>query len=291
MQLAEFIHCNRAIGVIVERARTAVRGCANIVIEGASGTGKTALARYLTGACGGDAELVPVYCAANEHPGKDCALAGEDNVTLLLHEVAELSAPAQAELAMALRGGHRGQIITTSSRSLREATLAGAFREDLFYHLAVVTVSLPSLTARPEDIPLLARHFAAHFAGLHGLAARPLSADAVKALQEYHWPGNVRELENVMHSAVLFAAGDEIRSEDIRMSADRPAREDSVSAALVGRTVAEVERDLILETLRHCDGNRTQAAEILGISVRTLRNKIRQYNDQGAQAAPFSHAA
>lgn len=291
MQLAEFIHCNRAIADIVEQARTAVRGCASIVIEGASGTGKTALARYLTGACGGDAELVPVYCAANEHPAKDCAATDKDNATLLLQEVAELCAPAQAELAMALRGRPRGQIISTSSRSLREATLAGAFREDLFYHLAVVTVSLPALEARPEDIPMLARHFAGHFANLHRLVARRLSADAIRTLQNYHWPGNVRELENVVHSAVLFAAGDEIRSEDINLSADRPAREDSVSAALVGRTVAEVERDLILQTLRHCDGNRTQAAEILGISVRTLRNKIRQYNDHGADVAAFSRAA
>jgi len=291
MQSADFIYTNTAVEDAVVKAQTAMRGGANVVIEGAPGTGKTALANLLHSASGYAGGPITVYCAANAHPGEDCAALNDGANWLFLHEVAELDAAAQAELAAALRRKDRSRIITTSSRNLRDALHTGAFREDLYYDLAVVTVRLPSLVARSEDIPLLAQHFVNGYATAHGAPVRSIAADAMAKLKAHDWPGNVRELENVMHSAVLFASHEEIRCQDIAPTAGEHDGGPTPSAALVGRTVAEVERDLILQTLRHCHGNRTRAAEILGISVRTLRNKIRQYHDEGADAGVWPRAA
>jgi DNA-binding NtrC family response regulator len=144
----------------------------------------------------------------------------------------------------------------------------------------------------------LAEHFAEKYAKANGLPERPLSQEATAALQAHHWRGNVRELENTMHRAVLMAQSDKIELEAIMLSgqslapeASSPVEEaaravlnqaaSSGSGGLVGRTVAAVERDLIIDTLSHCLGNRTHAANILGISIRTLRNKLKQYNDEG----------
>ena len=131
------------------------------------------------------------------------------------------------------------------------------------------------------------------------MPARPLSAEARRALVPNRWPGNVRELENTLHRAVLLAAGDEIGIDGIADAGRRAARSgrtpavahaalaaETVTRALVGRTVADVERDLILETLEHCLGNRTHAANILGISIRTLRNKLNEYADEGMPVPP-----
>ncbi len=140
----------------------------------------------------------------------------------------------------------------------------------------------------------LSQFFAKKYADANGVPVRPLSVDARKALALHRWPGNVRELENTMHRAVLIATGDEIGIEAIiapdgvRLDTAKPPAvahaafaAEAVTRALVGRTVADVERDLILETLKHCLGNRTHAANILGISIRTLRNKLREYSDAG----------
>jgi two-component system response regulator FlrC len=166
------------------------------------------------------------------------------------------------------------------------------FREDLLYRLNVVALKLPPLRERPEDVVALAEHFARHYAETNAMPMRPISHAARQELMRNPWPGNVRELENTMHRAVLLAAGDDIGPEALRMPdgepmgqagpAERAAQTaEAVSRTLVGRTVAEVERDLILDTLGHCLGNRTHAANILGISIRTLRNKLNQYNDEG----------
>ncbi|RIA55551.1 sigma 54-interacting transcriptional regulator [Dichotomicrobium thermohalophilum] len=291
MQWRTFIYRNAAMAELVVQAKKAARGSANILIEGAPGTGKAALARFIHGCAEGAGELTSVYCAAGEDPAQALAAHAETGGTLLLHDVAELSAPAQAELAMALRRKSRAWIIAASARSLSDAVEAGTFRADVYYRLAVVTLQVPPLAERPEDIPVLAAHFAKRFAQAHGISPRPLAADARDKLAGYAWPGNVRELENVMQRAVLFAEGEAIRAEDVNLLAAPAGEGDPLSAALVGRTVADVERELILQTLRHCGGNRTQAAEILGISVRTLRNKIRQYHEEGAEVPAFSRAA
>ncbi len=193
------------------------------------------------------------------------------------------------------------RIIATSNRNLAEAVRAGTFREDLLFRLNVVNPRRsPALRERPADILELAQHFAKKYADANGVPMRPLSAEARRVLSANRWQGNVRELENTIHRAVLMASGDEIGADAIlTLDGDRldlaktpPAvahatlAAEQVTRALVGRTVADVERDLILETLKHCLGNRTHAANILGISIRTLRNKLNEYADGGLPITP-----
>ncbi|MDQ2079765.1 sigma-54 dependent transcriptional regulator [Xanthobacteraceae bacterium Astr-EGSB] len=226
--------------------------------------------------------------------------------TLLLDEVSEMEVRLQAKLLRAIQervidrvGGSRPvpvdiRIIATSNRNLAEAVRDGSFREDLLFRLNVVNLKIPPLRDRPADIVEIAQHFARLYAEANGVPVRPLSADAKKQLQLSRWPGNVRELENTIHRAVLLATGDEIgvdailSPDGVRLDQTKPQAvthaamaAEAVTRALVGRTVAAVERDLILETLKHCLGNRTHAANILGISIRTLRNKLNEYAADG----------
>jgi len=191
------------------------------------------------------------------------------------------------------------RIIATSNRDLAEAVKHGTFREDLLYRLNVVNLRLPALRERPKDIRALAHHFARKYAEANGVPYRPISSQTERLLLGHAWKGNVRELENTIHRAVLLASGAEIGPEAIRLpdgtqvgaaSAMSPQNTSvqsavvsatAVTRGLVGRTVSDVERDLILDTLDHCLGNRTHAANILGISIRTLRNKLREYSDSG----------
>ena len=232
--------------------------------------------------------------------------------TLLLDEISEMDVRLQSKLLRAIQervidrvGGSRPvpvdiRIIATSNRNLQEAVRAGTFREDLLFRLNVVNLKIPPLRERPADILELAQHFAKKYADANGVPMRPLSVEARRVLTTNRWQGNVRELENTIHRAVLMASGDEIGPEAIlspegdRLDASRtPAAvahatlaAEQVTRALVGRTVADVERDLILETLKHCLGNRTHAANILGISIRTLRNKLNEYADGGLPITP-----
>ncbi|WP_346891439.1 sigma-54 dependent transcriptional regulator [uncultured Roseibium sp.] len=230
-----------------------------------------------------------------------------DGGTLLLDEISEMDVRLQAKLLRAIQervidrvGGTRPvpvniRILATSNRDLAESVRQGTFREDLLFRLNVVNLKIPPLRERPADILELAKFFIDHYSKANGVPVRDLSRDARQALMVNPWPGNVRELENTMHRAVLLASGDEIGVEAIRMPdgspltvskgpAERAAQAaEAVTRAFVGRTVADVERDLILDTLDHCLGNRTHAAKILGISIRTLRNKLNQYTDEGVR--------
>jgi DNA-binding NtrC family response regulator len=198
------------------------------------------------------------------------------------------------------------RVIATSNRDLLAAVRDGNFREDLLYRLNVVNLKIPPLRARPADILELAEHFARRYAEANNLPIRPIATDAKHELMRGRWPGNVRELENTIHRAVLLAIGPEIGLDSIRLPdgsrLDHGGRSPAEQAAqvagqiathasqsalnLVGRTVAEVERDLILETLKHCLGNRTHAAKILGVSIRTLRNKLNEYAGAGVPIPP-----
>jgi len=230
--------------------------------------------------------------------------------TLLLDEISEMDVRLQAKLLRAIQervidrvGGTKPipvdiRIIATSNRDLTAAVREGAFREDLLYRLNVVNLRVPPLRERPTDILELADHFAKKFAQANGVSYRPVSAEARRQLLANPWPGNVRELENTLHRAVLLSSGAEIEAKAIRAPDGAPvsasggftdpaaqAAQNAEAAArsLVGSTVAEVERDLIIETLGHCMGNRTHAANILGISIRTLRNKLKQYTGEGVE--------
>jgi len=232
--------------------------------------------------------------------------------TLLLDEISEIDVRLQAKLLRAIQervidrvGGTRPvpidiRIIATSNRNLADAVREGAFREDLLFRLNVVNLKIPPLRERPADVTELAEYFIRKYAAANGATVRPLSPEARRTLALNYWPGNVRELENTMHRAVLMAAGDEIGPEAIltpdgtRLDQQKSApavahaafAAEQVSRGLVGRTVAEVERDLILETLKHCLGNRTHAANVLGISIRTLRNKLNEYAADGLPVPP-----
>ena len=222
--------------------------------------------------------------------------------TLLLDEISEMDPRLQAKLLRAIQereidrvGGNKPvkvdvRIIATSNRNMEQEVADGNFREDLYFRLNVMNLKLPSLRERPDDILVLAEHFIGKYAEVNDMAALPLSDEARQRLLGYAWPGNVRELENTMHRAVLLASGAEIGQDAILLqpppgSAEGEAAGGSGAAAgtrgLVGQTVSAVERDLIIDTLHHCLGNRTHAANILGISIRTLRNKLKQYTEEG----------
>lgn len=245
-----------------------------------------------------------------------------DGGTLLLDEISEMDIRLQAKLLRAIQereidrvGGSAPvkvniRILATSNRDLRKAVADGAFREDLLFRLNVVNLALPPLRERPADILALAEHFVRKYSDANQIDVRPIADTAKTQLLAREWQGNVRELENAMHRAVLLASGREICPDAIRMpdgsaftggpsSVTRHAADaaDQVQRAMVGRTVAEVEQELILDTLDQCLGNRTHAANILGISIRTLRNKLKLYSEQGVsipapnQPAPGVSAA
>ena len=232
--------------------------------------------------------------------------------TLLLDEISEMDVRLQSKLLRAIQervidrvGGTRPvpvdiRIIATSNRNLAEAVREGTFREDLLFRLNVVNLKIPPLRERPADILELAQHFAQKYSDANGVPLRPLSTDARRVLTrqplagqrpragKHHAPrgadGAGRRDRRRRH---LTPDGDRL---DLAKSAPAVAHAtmaaEQVTRALVGRTVADVERDLILETLKHCLGNRTHAANILGISIRTLRNKLNEYADGGVPIPP-----
>jgi len=325
-----------AMGACVRRAEQVAGSEASVLISGESGTGKEVLARHLhrrSRRAGGP--FVALNCAAIPESLLESELFGHekgafsgaiarrigkfeaaDGGTLLLDEISEMDIRLQAKLLRALQereidrlGGAAAvkvdvRIIATTNRDLMAEVAAGRFREDLYFRLNVVTLSVPSLRERPGDIPALARHFARRYAEVNGLPDRPLTDEAVRRLQLHPWRGNVRELENAMHRAVLLAEGESITVEAIELgpapasangngaqAGGRPSAGGNAVAALVGRSMDEVERELILQTLTHTLGNRTHAATILGISIRALRNKLRDYAREGLAVPPPPGAA
>lgn len=295
---------------------------ASILITGESGTGKEVMARHIhrrsRRAAG---PFVALNCAAIPDNLLESELFGHERGafsgaiarrlgkfeaanggTLLLDEISEMDVRLQAKLLRAIQereidrlGGAAPvkvnvRILATSNRDLPGEVAAGRFREDLFFRLNVVGLRLPPLRDRPGDIPALAEHYARRYADVNGIPHRPLSRSALLRLSTHAWRGNVRELENTIHRAVLLATGSEIGPEFIELAAQVGAQVAAGSGgpigALVGRTMDEVERELIIGTLGHTLGNRTHAAVILGISIRALRNKLRDYAQSGVAVPP-----
>ena len=317
------VHCDPAMSRVLKLAEQIAPSEASVLITGESGTGKEVLARYIHRKSRRSAQkFISVNCAAIPENLLESELFGHERGaftgavarrvgkfeeanggTLLLDEISEMDSRLQAKLLRAIQereidrlGSSQPvkidiRLIATSNRRLEEEVRGGRFRQDLFYRLNVVSIPLPALRERPQDIPLLAEFFAKRYAELNGVDVRPLSPEAMEKLKRHGWGGNVRELENAMHRAVLVASGPVIGPESLVLAASRPedaahpgedAGERAANiAGLVGRTVAEVEQELILDTLSHCLGNRTHAANILGISIRTLRNKLKLYADAG----------
>ena len=310
-----------AMAATVRRAEQVAGAEASVLITGESGTGKEVLARHIhrrSRRAGG--AFVALNCAAIPENLLESELFGHekgafsgaiarrvgkfeaaDGGTLLLDEISEMDVRLQAKLLRALQereidrlGGAAAvkvnvRILATTNRDLTVEVGRGTFREDLYFRLNVVSLHVPPLRERPGDVAALAEYFARRYAEVNGLPYRPLSRMAAARLTTHAWRGNVRELENTIHRAVLLTEGEEIESEAIELGPQRALTAPATSppgtavgvAGLVGRRMDDVERDLIIETLGHTFGNRTHAATILGISIRALRNKLRDYAAQG----------
>lgn len=230
--------------------------------------------------------------------------------TILLDEISEMELGLQAKLLRVLQeseldrvGGTESvkvdvRVLATTNRNIEESVKNGEFRQDLFFRLNVIPLKLPPLRERGDDVHVLARFFAERFCEDYGLPAPSFSDEATQWLAEYDWPGNVRELQNLMERAVLLAGAGAIEKKHFLLDAESwPLPEDgegeeaieeseqavraTLESALNDSTLAEIEREAILRRLKKESGNRTRAAELLGISVRTLRNKLNEYKKLG----------
>jgi len=302
-----------AIEALVERIERIARYKTNVLVLGESGVGKELVARALH-ACGQNREhlFVPLNCAAlgkdiieNELFGHERgAFTGADELkrglfeladggTLFLDEIAEMEPSTQAKLLRVLEGnefrrvGGSGKIkvdvnvVAATNQDLEGAVEAGRFREDLYYRLRVVTVAVPPLRERKEDVELLAEHFLREFNRRHGARLEGLTPEAAARLRAHDWPGNVRELKHAVEAAAILAAGRTISAPDVEASF-APRRRAVAPAAAGGLTVSVgerldvVERRMIEATVARC-ASKAEAAEVLGIGLRTLYTRLRAY--------------
>ena len=289
---------------------------ASVLITGESGTGKELVARTIHNLSPRrNTAFVAINCSAIPETLMESELFGHERGaftgaaarrlgcfelanggTLLLDEISEMPFSLQAKLLRVLEdrkirrlgGTHEVsvdvRVLAATNRDPQDAVRQGSFREDLLYRLNVITIELPPLRQRKDDIPLLAQHLVMQLAERHKRPARLLSHEAVEALRSHTWPGNVRELRNVIERAVIICPGEAIERYHLAPAfIDQRARArgtDTVSFA-VGTPIDEVERVMILRTLQKTDNNKTRAAELLRISLKTLHNKLRHYREHG----------
>jgi len=299
----------------LQRARAAASAGADVLIEAESGTGKELLARYIHDfSVRSDKPFIAVNCAAVPEALLESELFGHgrgaftgaianrsgkfelaDGGTILLDEIGEMPLNLQPKLLRVLqerefeRLGEAAtvqvdiRVIATTNVSLSTMVERGQFRADLYYRLNVIPLTLPPLRERQEDIPVLARHFAEKYATLHGTQCPHLLPDFLDRLQAQSWPGNVRELANFMRRVVTLAETRTLDSNCFEMEfhgqsgLKEPARASAKDELRAGTPIWQVEKAHLENTLALTDGNRTHAAEMLGISLRTMRNKIREY--------------
>lgn len=316
-QQEEVISSSLQMQNIITLAQRIAPSDANVLITGQSGTGKEVISRYIHNQSNRKAgNFVSLNCAAIPDNLLESELFGHEkgaftgalnrrigkfeeshNGTLLLDEISEMDIRLQAKLLRAIQekeitrvGGNNTiklniRIIATSNRDLKEEVKKGNFREDLLFRLNVIHLDLPPLKERKEDIIKFAEHFVNKFSKANGMEHNPpkLDNDAIRILQQYTWPGNVRELENTIHRAVLLNNDGIIDATSLLMptgqtsnwSANGLNADDELE---VGQSIGDMERKLILKTLDYYSGNRSTAANILGISIRTLQNKLKEYN-------------
>lgn len=307
------VHGDPATAQVLKLADQIAPSDASVLITGESGTGKEVIARYIhRNSKRKTKRFVAVNCAAIPESLLESELFGHEKGaftgavarrlgkfeeanggTLLLDEISEMDARLQAKLLRAIQereidrlGGKHTvkvdvRILATTNRALQKEVRKGTFREDLYFRLNVVTMAMPALRDRPGDLAPLSEHFLKHYAEANGIPYRPLTEAALAKMKAYHWPGNVRELENTMHRAVLLGGGTATEADAIMLTEALDQAAPSATNAQVGQTLAEAERSLIIDTLQHTVGDRSKAAEILGISIRTLRAKLHQYEDEG----------
>jgi DNA-binding NtrC family response regulator len=308
----EIVGHSPALMRVLDRARLAAQTDADVLVEAESGTGKELLARYIHEASRRrEKPFVAVNCAAvpealleselfghvrGAFTGATLAKSGKFELanggTLLLDEIGEMPLELQPKLLRVLQereverlGDTRTipvniRIIATTNVSLQEMVEQGRFRADLYYRLNVIPLTLPPLRERVDDIPVLAEHFAARFAKQAGRPAPNLHPEFVLGLKQNAWPGNARELSNFMHRVVTMNSDGNIGLEHLAAEFSRPVTVKVFpgrSPVQAGTPIRELERQLLETTLELTGGNRTRAAEMLGISLRTIRNKIREF--------------
>lgn len=285
-----------------------------VLISGESGTGKEMIARAIHAhSPRAEKPFIAVNCAAISGELLESELFGHEKGsftgatsskqgkfelanggTLFLDEISEMAPRLQAKLLRVLQeneidrvGGTTPipvdvRILASTNRVLKDEIKKDRFREDLYYRLNVVNLSFPPLRERKEDIPLLAHYFVTRYADENGKSVGAIPDETMEVLMRYHWPGNVRELENVIERAVVLCRNGALGAETIPDEVREPQPSEGLGIG-VGMTTADSERILILETLKSVDNSRTKAAEILGISIRTLRNKINEYRAIGIE--------
>jgi len=283
---------------------------ATVLIRGESGTGKELVAHAIHySGPRRDNPFIKVNCAAlsaglleselfghekgsftGAHERKVGRFELADTGTLMLDEVSEISLELQPKILRALQerefervgGTHPIQvdtrIIATSNRILEQAVEQGKLREDLFFRLNVIQIYLPPLRDRKDDLRALMDHFLQRYAKENGRNIKGFSPQARTLFMEYDWPGNVRELQNAVERAVVLSSEEVLEPGHFLLRGARQKREEEYTLR-AGTTVLDMERQLIMKTLDHCNQNRTQAAKLLGISVRTLRNKLKEYGE------------
>jgi len=290
---------------LLDLAKTVANSKASVLIQGESGTGKELFARFIHNQSSRrNKTFVAVNCAALPEGLLESELFGHEKGsftgavsrklgkfelamggTILLDEISEMNCQLQAKLLRVLQeseidrvGGQHPvpidtRVISTTNQDIEAAIQAEKFRADLYYRLNVIPIRLPLLRDRKDDVPLLADYFIKKYNKIDGRSVKGLTKDAAQTLMRMHWPGNVRELENMMERAVLLCRG-ELIDKDALFVGQRP------KAALPAGSLKEMEKRMILHTLDQTNGNRSHAADILGISVRTLRNKLNEYREK-----------
>jgi DNA-binding NtrC family response regulator len=309
-----FVYKSKAMEGLVALAETAARADSTVVITGESGTGKDVLARFLHASSQRtDSPMISVNCAAlpetlfeSEFFGhergaftgatstKRGLIEAADSSTLFLDEIGEMPAQTQVKLLRFLEEGRFRRVgstrdresdvrvIAATNRNLADDVTSGRFRADLFYRLNVISLHVPPLRHRREDIPALVGHFLTRFRERFNRPTLDLSADARQRLNAYDWPGNVRELRNALERAAALASADSdtIEADQLLPASAAPTGEGKAntpnSAPL---TLDQLERQHILRVLEEQAGNRERAAAVLGISARTLYRKLREYGD------------
>ncbi len=306
---------NKEMKRLLQMARDVADSRASIFIQGESGTGKEIFARYIHhySPRKGNA-FVAVNCAALPESLLESELFGHekgaftgaisrkkgkfemaDKGTLLLDEISEMDYQLQSKLLRVLQerevdrvGGMSPvpvdvRFIATTNGNIEEQIKEGKFREDLYYRLNVIPLHLPPLSARKDDIPLLAEYFIEKYCKMDKRSVKGLTEEALASLMQMPWRGNVREFENIIERAVLMCKGDLIDPESLFLIGGRGPAEEPGYSSIPALPLKEVERNVIFRALDQTNGNRTHAADILGISVRTLRNKLNEYKKKMAE--------
>jgi len=315
-QFPHLIGTSDAMQAVLARVAKVAEADTNVCVYGESGTGKELVARAIHySGPRANQPLIVLDCAAIPEGLMESEMFGHvrgsftsavtdregvfqlaDGGTLLLDEVGELSLPLQAKLLRVIQcrefrkvGGKHPikvnvRIIAATNKDLRAMVAEGKFREDLFYRLEVIPITMPPLRQRKEDVPLLVDHFIQKFNRNNKKQIRGISSNTMGVLLRYHWPGNVRELENCIERAAVMADGDILDVKDLTQVLRPGPTQVRTDPDPWPRSLKDAERDLILKTLQSVQGNRTRAAELLGISLRGLHYKLKSFRQEGISA-------